>query len=68
MNESEKREMTKEELMALLDEYRDKIVQLENEQDVLNKTLAMADERERKYMDTIANLSAALKNLAEAVA
>ena len=61
-------EMTKEELEKILDEYRDKNVQLEIELDACKKQLARADEREREYMDTIENLSEALKNLAEAVA
>ena len=68
MNELRPREMTKEELEKILDEYREKNVQLENELDTYKTQLAMAISREDMYRESIANLSAALKNLAEAVA
>ena len=67
MNELRPTEMTKEELEKILDEYRDKNVQLEAKLDVCKKNLAMAEERERQYMDTIESLSEALKHLSEAV-
>ena len=58
-------EMTKEELEKILDEYRDKNVQLEAELDVCKKNLAMAMSREDLYIRTINNLSKALENLAK---
>ena len=68
MNELKPREMTKEELEKIISEYRDKNVQLSAELEACKNQLAMAISREDMYRESIANLSAALKNLAEAVA
>lgn len=58
-------EMTKEELLKLLDEYREKNARLEAELEACNKQLGMAISREDRYMDAIVNLSKALTNMAK---
>lgn len=67
MNEAGKSEMTKEELQKIIDEYRDKNVQLEAKLNALEKQLEMAWNYENLYRATISNLSSALRFLAEAM-
>ena len=67
MNEAGKSEMTKEELQKIIDEYRDKNVQLEAELDVRKKQLEMAWNYESLYRATISNLSSAIRFLTEAM-
>ena len=59
--------MTKEELQKIIDEYRDKNVQLEAKLNALEKQLEMAWNYENLYRATISNLSSALRFLAEAM-
>ncbi len=58
-------EMTKEELQKLLDEYRDKNVQLEIERDTYKHALEKVMNHKNLYREAIVNLSKVLMNLTE---
>ena len=68
MNESRPREMTKEELEKILDEYREENAKLKLNLEASNRRLEEVFEQEEVYRKTIEHLSCALKNLSEAIA
>ena len=67
MNEVRPKEMSKEELLGIIDEYRDKNVHLESEISALQKQLCEFMSREDMYIRTIENLSGALGNLVDRI-
>ena len=68
MNELRPREMTKEELEKILDEYREENVKLKLNLEASNRRLEEVFEQDEVYRKTIEHLSCALKNLSEAIA
>ena len=67
MNEVRPKEMSKEELLGIIDEYRDKNVELELELSALQKQLCAFLSREDMYIRTIKNLSGALWNMMDQI-
>lgn len=67
MNEVRPKEMSKEELLKIIDEYRDKNVHLESEISALQKQLCAFMSREDKYMQILKNLSGALWNMVDRI-